>query len=244
MTIVDWMDAHLYPTQSDHWDDELFRELILAQLTPESELLDLGAGAGIVPQMDFRGHAKHISGVDLDERVTGDPFLDEGRVGSGEEIPYEGSRFDVVIAGNVLEHLDDPGAVFAEVARVLRPGGVFLVKTPNRRHYVPAVARLTPHSFHGFVNRLRGRATADTFPTRYRANTPRCVERWAKEADLAVRDVRLVEGRPEYLRFHPLTYSVGFAYERAVNRLPLLGGLRVLMIGAFEKQPAHQLNSA
>ena len=244
MTIVDWMDEHLYPTQRDHWDDEIFRELILAELTPESELLDLGAGAGIVPQMDFRGHAKHICGVDLDERVRENPFLHEGKVGCGEEIPYEGGRFDVVIADNVLEHLDDPQAVFTEVARVLRPGGVFLAKTPNRRHYMPAVARLTPHTFHGFVNRLRGRATADTFPTRYRANTPRAVARWAANADLSTREVRLVEGRPEYLRFNPLTYSVGFAYERAVNKLPLFAGLRILMIAVFEKQPVHQLNVA
>ena len=138
MTLVDWMDEHLYPSESDHWDDRLFRELILAELTPESEVLDLGAGAGIIPQMDFRRHAKHICGVDLDDRVTLNPFLHEGQVGCAEEIPYEGSRFDVVIADNVLEHLDDPQAVFTEVARVLRPGGVFW---PRRRTNITTCPR-------------------------------------------------------------------------------------------------------
>ncbi|MEI2780661.1 MAG: hypothetical protein V9H25_05130 [Candidatus Competibacter sp.] len=45
-------------------------------------------------------------------------------------------------------------SVFREVARVLKRGGVFLFKTPNKTHYMPTIARLTPHRFHQFVNRI------------------------------------------------------------------------------------------
>jgi hypothetical protein len=55
---------------------------------------------------------------------------------------------------------------------VLKPTGILLFKTPNALHYMPLIARMTPHGFHRFVNKLRGRATIDTFPTRYRVNTP------------------------------------------------------------------------
>ena len=77
------------------------------------------------------------------------------------------ATFDRVFADNVLEHLPDRLTVFREIARVLKPGGVFLFKTPNKTHDMPTLARLTPHRFHPFVNRIRGRAETDAFPTRY-----------------------------------------------------------------------------
>jgi hypothetical protein len=129
--------------------------------------------------MDFRGHAARIRGVDLDPRVVDNPMLDEGPVADAGGIPDPDATFDLVFADNVLEHRPDPLTVFREIARVLKPGGVFPFKTPNKTHYMPTIARLTPHRFHQFVNRIRGRAEADTFPTRYRANTYSAVQRLA-----------------------------------------------------------------
>src|SRR5262249_37754350 len=160
---------------------------------------DLGAGAGIVPQMNFRGLAAHVCGVDLDPRVVTNPALDEGRIANVEQLPYGNDRFDIVFSDNVLEHLTEPARVLGEVARVLRPGGVFVFKTPNKWHYMPTIARLTPHRFHQWFNRLRGRAQTDTFPTRYRANSERDIQRLAASAGLLVERVELIEGRPEYL---------------------------------------------
>jgi UDP-N-acetylglucosamine 2-epimerase (non-hydrolysing) len=132
--------------------------------------------------------------------LSTNPMLDEGRVANADGIPYEDARFDVVFSDNVLEHLDEPLQVFREVARVLKPGGVFLFKTPNKWHYMPTIARLTPHGFHQYVNRLRGRAEVDTFPTRYRANCLGDIKRLASDAGLLVERVERIEGRPEYLR--------------------------------------------
>ena len=50
--------------------DPLFRERILQHLTPAAVILDLGAGAGIVQQMNFQGLAVRICGVDLDPRTV------------------------------------------------------------------------------------------------------------------------------------------------------------------------------
>lgn len=171
MSITNFLDRKLYPNHTKNWDDRLFRERILARLKPNSVVLDLGAGAGIVAEMDFRGQAARICGVDLDPRVIDNPMLDEGKVADGGSIPYPDASFDLVFSDNVVEHLDMPEQVFAEVRRVLKPGGLFLFKTPNRTHYMPLIARMTPHKFHQFINRKRGRQETDTFPTRYRANT-------------------------------------------------------------------------
>jgi len=234
-SVVTWIDQTCYSRFQRNWDDKLFRERILEFLRPESVVLDLGAGAGIVDQMNFRGLAASVCGVDLDPRVVNNPMLDEGRVANADEIPYENDRFDLVFSDNVLEHLDQPLKVFREIARVLKPGGVFLFKTPNKWHYMPIIARITPHGFHQYVNRLRGRAEVDTFPTRYRANSWGDVARLAAGADLAVERIDRIEGRPEYLRMTWPTYMAGLVYERLVNSTDWLSPFRVVLMGSLRK---------
>lgn len=230
-----YLDRRFYPGVVGNWDDQMFREEILQRIDSSTALLDVGAGAGIVADMNFQGLAGRVCGVDLDERVLENPALDDARVASAEEIPYPDSSFDLVFSDNVLEHLAEPGVVFAEIARVLKPGGLFLFKTPNRRHYMPLIARLTPHRFHQFVNRIRGREAVDTFPTLYRANSRRQVDRLAKETGFDVISLSFVEGRPEYLRMFWPTYAVGIAYERLVNSSSFFSSWRILMIGMLRK---------
>ncbi|MFZ1829326.1 MAG: hypothetical protein WAW42_11260 [Candidatus Competibacteraceae bacterium] len=102
---------------------------------------------------------------------------------------------------------------------------------------MPTIARLTPHRFHQFVNRLRGRAEADTdtFPTRYRANTYSDVQRLAAASGFTVEKLDRIEGRPEYLRMTWPTYLLGAAYERLVNTWDRLALFRILLVGELRK---------
>jgi SAM-dependent methyltransferase len=234
-SLVRWLDQKLYPEYRANWDDILFRQEIEQVLKPHHHVLDLGAGAGLVTQMNFRGLAERVYGVDPDPRVRTNSFLDEGHVAQGEAIPYPDSTFDVVFADNLLEHVEDPRALFKEVARSLKPGGLFLVKTPNACHYMPLIARMTPHRFHQFINHRRGRDHADTFPTRYRANSPGKIRYYAAQAGLRVKKLMLIEGRPEYLRLTAVTYLAGWLYERAVNLAPALARFRILLVAVMEK---------
>lgn len=233
--ITQALDERWYPQFQGNWDDELFRRRILERIDAAASVLDLGAGAGVVRQMDFRDSAGRVCGVDLDPRVLDNPFLHEAKIGSAESIPYGAQEFDVVFADNVLEHLPDPARAFTEVRRVLKPGGWLLAKTPNKWHYMPLIARLTPHRFHRFYNQLRGRAGEDTFPTLYRANSRRDIRRLATAAGFDVVDLTLVEGRPEYLRISPVTYVAGRLYERFVNASERLADLRILLLAELRK---------
>jgi SAM-dependent methyltransferase len=235
-SVTAWLDRRLYPDFARNWDDKLFRERICSYIHPDAVVLDVGAGAGIVAEMNFRGQVARMCGVDLDPRVETNPMLDEGRIANAGLIPYADNFFDVVFADNVMEHLADPRQVFSEIQRVLKPNGVLLFKTPNVTHYMPTIARLTPHSFHAFINKLRGRAEVDTFPTRYRVNSAKAVARIASETGFDVVRIARIEGRPEYMRITPITYLVGALYERVVNATALLAALRILLIAELRKK--------
>lgn len=229
------LDKHFYPSYRDNWDDELFRERLLSKNLSSCDVLDMGAGAGIVSQMNFKGIAARVCGIDPDERVLNNLCLDEGLVAYGHDVPYPDQSFDLIFSDNVLEHLPEPEKVFEEISRLLRPGGIFLAKTPNKWHYMPLIARFTPHRFHEWVNRWRGREGVDVFPTRYQANTGGDVRKLAFSANLNVIQIEHVEGRPEYLRMTALTYIIGLVYERAVNSLSFLARFRILLIIELQK---------
>ncbi len=235
--LTQWMDATFYPEYTDDWDNKRLREYILERLDASYFVLDLGAGRGAVREMDFRGLVQFVAGVDPDPAVRHNPFLDESktlRLPDGR-IPYDDRTFDLVLANNVLEHLHEPQASFREVCRVLKPNGLFVGKTPNTRHYVATIARLTPHRFHEFVNLMRGWNKADTFRTEYKCNTPESIRRCALHAGLAVEDIQLWEGRPEYLRLSALTYLAGLCYERVVNTFQALRRFRCVIVFALRK---------
>jgi SAM-dependent methyltransferase len=225
------LDARWYPEFEPNWDNRLFREMLLERIDRSKRVLDYGCGRGHVAAMNFRGIAEFVAGVDPDRAVFDNPFVDEARILElpSAKIPYADASFDVVFADNVMEHLANPLATFAEVGRVLKPGGVFLAKTPNKYHYMPLIARCTPTWFHKAVNRRRGRLEHDTFPTYYRCNSSGDVRGLCARSGLELRAVSRVEGRPEYLRFNVATYLLGRLYERVVNASSALEPFRCVL---------------
>jgi 2-polyprenyl-6-hydroxyphenyl methylase/3-demethylubiquinone-9 3-methyltransferase len=78
-------------------------------------------------------------------------------VGVGEALPYADATFDAVVCVDVLEHVADLTMVLAQVARVLRPGGLFMFDTINRN----PLARLATITIAEDVLRLLPRGTHD-----------------------------------------------------------------------------------
>lgn len=234
-SLTEKCDQYFYPNYSNGWDNNLFKEVVTKHLNEEFRVLDLGAGAGIHENMDLRGRAARIFGVDLDERVLTNPLIDEGKLGSADSIPYEDNFFDVVICNNVLEHLSDPQKVFGEVNRVLKKGGLFICKTPNKYHYVATFAKLLPHGFHVFYNKLRNHAEEDTFPTLYKVNSQKDLTKYAKNNSFEIESLDLIEGRPEYLRINMLLYPFGILYEKIVNSSKIFKKFRVIMLTVMRK---------
>ncbi len=233
--LIKILDKYFYPEFQDNWDNKLFRDRVIEYINSNSKVLDLGAGAGIIEQCNFKGLASVVYGIDLDNRVLKNPYLDEAKLGSAESIPYDDQSFDIVICNNVLEHLSNPAVVFKEVHRVLRRDGFLIAKTPNKFHYVSILARLTPHWFHKFYNRLRGRQEEDTFPTFYRINSYKEIVYYVQKTGFKIEKIELIEGRPEYLRINCFTYLFGILYEKIVNSSEVFCNFRVLLVASLRK---------
>jgi SAM-dependent methyltransferase len=216
--VIGFFDRTFYKEYPSNWDNKLFRERILEKITPDTLLLDLGAGSGYVQEMDFRAHAEKVTGIDLDEAVARNPFLHDYVHGSVYDLSvFPPDHFDLIICNSVVEHIDKPEIFISELSRVLKPGGWFMAKTPNRNHYMPLIARITPLSFHKWINKRRGRPEEHTFPTYYRLNSRKKIRKLFSAAGFDPVIIETFEGPPSYLRMNFIFYTIGWIYERLLN---------------------------
>ncbi len=95
----------------------------------DKAVLDIGTGSGHIASYVARYTGSLISVDVVDERLERD-F--EFRQVESEMLPFEAGSFDVVVSNHAVEHVNDQPAHLREIARVLRPGGVCYMATPNR----------------------------------------------------------------------------------------------------------------
>jgi len=226
-----------YPPEFRGLYDRL-QDAIDAYVQPGDYVLDAGCGSGRVFQHRLAGRVRRVVGVDVTPELRDNANIDAAARGDLTRLPFRDGAFDLAVLSHVAEHLDRPRPAFGELARVLRPGGRLLALTPNRWHYVPLLAQALPHRVHVAFNRRRGVDEHDIFPTRYRANTAGRLRELAHAAGLEVERLDRFETEPEYLAFHIVPYALGVAYERIVNRIDALAGLRVgLLLVARKGSP-------
>ena len=171
-------DLTIYDRVADRWwsDDirwvRTLKNLVPGRLAwfdrhidwPGKEVLDLGCAGGFMAEaMAARG--ANVTGIDPAAQAI-EAARAHARagglrigydVGVGEALPYGGAAFDAVVCVDVLEHVADLHKVLSEVARVLRPGGLFLYDTINRN----PLARLATITMAEDVLRLLPRGTHD-----------------------------------------------------------------------------------
>jgi len=97
-----------------------------------NRLLEMGFGAGALLRAAVRAGWK-TEGVEI-SKTAADHVREEGLTvfcGGLLEAGYPDGYFDVVVASELLEHVDDPESLVCEVVRILRPGGLFWATTPH-----------------------------------------------------------------------------------------------------------------
>lgn len=150
-------------------------------------VLDLGCRSGALTRHFLGGN--EVVGLDVDGEALAKAEalgIQPVRANVEEPLPFEDASFDAVVAGELFEHLRFPDALVAEVARVLRPGGVLVGSVPNA------------YRLQGRLRFLVGRAPEDD-PTHLRMFSPAAI----RELLGGFESVRLdfVGGR--YRRLHP-----------------------------------------
>ncbi|MEY4748047.1 MAG: hypothetical protein RIQ60_261 [Pseudomonadota bacterium] len=103
----------------------------LGRLKRSGRLLDVGCAAGFF-LVEAQARYGEVCGVELSEfssRFARERFGLQVHTGTLQDAAYPGGHFDLVTLWDVIEHVADPAAVLAEVARVLAPGGKVVLTT-------------------------------------------------------------------------------------------------------------------
>jgi 2-polyprenyl-6-hydroxyphenyl methylase/3-demethylubiquinone-9 3-methyltransferase len=173
-------------------------------------VLDVGCGGGLLTESLARAGAR-VTGIDLAPgmievaRLHGaeSGLAIDYRVASAEELARESpGRFAVVTCMEMLEHVPDPAAMVATLARLLSPGGALFVSTINRnlKSFLLAIVgaeyvlRVIPPGTHEYERLI----------------VPSELARWARAAGLTLAELAGIE-------FNPLTGRVALSADVSVN---------------------------
>ena len=140
--MIEFTGERLIPGQVDVdlLNEHLARYAFAARLARGKRVLDAGCGAGY-GSAELADSAESVIGLDVSPDAVG--FARENyrlpnlsfEQGSCTEIPHPDSSFDLVVAFEVIEHLENWREFLREARRVLAPTGQFIVSTPNKLYY-------------------------------------------------------------------------------------------------------------
>ncbi len=136
----------------DLLNEHIARYRFAAAFSGGADVLDAGCGSGYGSEQ-LRG-ARSVTAFDLAQDAVAYAKGRYSRPGvrflraTCESIPFADASFDLMIAFELIEHLERWPDLIAEARRVLRPGGVLLISTPNRKYYAESRAQAGPNPWH------------------------------------------------------------------------------------------------
>ncbi|UXR93118.1 glycosyltransferase [Agrobacterium tumefaciens] len=129
--------------------EHMHRYHLAKNFVANKDVLDIASGEGFGSAL-LAEKARSVVGVDIsDEAVLHAQTKYKAKnisfkTGSCEAIPLQSSSVDVVISFETLEHIDAHESFLREIKRVLRPGGVLVISTPEKQAYTVATGLVNP----------------------------------------------------------------------------------------------------
>jgi len=120
--------------------EHLHRYAIAKELVKHKMVLDIACGEGYGSYLLAEDSAA-VTGIDIDSATIEKAKIKYKRsnlvfaVGNVENIPGNDSKFDVVVSFDTLEHITNHDRMLSELKRVLKPGGLLIISTPDKLNY-------------------------------------------------------------------------------------------------------------
>ncbi len=211
------------------------------ELAAPRRVLDVGCATGELLTAIRAAGNPHVTGVETGElaaRVARRKGL-AVRTGELADARFPDASFDTVILSHTLEHVPDPAATLAEVARVLRPGGALILWLPNAESIEAALLRTwwigydAPRHLttFGVTTLRRTLATASLNVAEIRHEAVGLEWVWALR--LLARD-RLPVAEPLLRRLHPLLIAAATPLATVGAALGRSGRVRVIAVKPVE----------
>ena len=128
-----------YDADFDALSDNNSHSLMVRLVGPDKRVLDVGCATGYLGEA-LIARGCRVSGVEIDPESASRAakLLDEVVVADLAQVDlvahFGAASFDVVVLGDILEHLTDPDRLLRHVTRLLAPGGSVVISTPNVTH--------------------------------------------------------------------------------------------------------------
>lgn len=166
----DWVRRYVYPRVVKN----LWFKIVQDNVTPDSEILEIGSGSGRGLQNQLYPKAARIVGLDVDSRVLDNPHLDLGLHLSAYEITEDvlQGKVDFIYSHMVAEHIDDAERFLIAQLAVLKPGGRIVHSTVSKYYWTSMVNDFIPERIKNFLIKHigSGRASEDVFEAHYQLN--------------------------------------------------------------------------
>lgn len=134
------MSSSKYDTVVDLADRNNSHTLMVELIGSNKRVLDVGCANGYLAKVLTEERSCTVSGVEYDAKAAEEarPVLEQLVVGDLEQLDLAeelgDAKFDVIVFGDVLEHLRDPLPVLRSSRRLLAPGGYVVISIPNVAH--------------------------------------------------------------------------------------------------------------
>lgn len=137
----------------DLFHEHMARYAFACRLARHKRVLDAACGSGY-GSAALAAHAGFVAALDISLEAVEAARYAYARpnlaflAARAEQIPFPDATFDLIVAFELIEHLDDWRALLSEARRLLAPGGQFIVSTPNRLYYAETRALAGPNPYH------------------------------------------------------------------------------------------------
>ena len=113
----------------------------------EADILDIGCGSGYIGSLFTQKNKVTFADINEEDlkRIEKNKNTFIRKIDITKNLPFKKESFDVVICGDVIEHLEDDKGIIKEIMRILRRNGVFILTTPAYSKFYGAHDKLIGH---------------------------------------------------------------------------------------------------